>query len=125
MAPRPLQGSAHRYFSTGTKIRVAQGVSGSVVDKGSLRVFVPYLTQGVKHGLQDAGIRQVRDIRRMLAEGTIRFEVRSPAAQVRGTPLPLACQRRFPEPLTVSPLCRAVRGRHPRAVLLRKETYVR
>jgi len=78
------KGSAQRYFSTGTKIRVAQGVSGSVVDKGSLKVYVPYLVQGVKHGLQDAGIRSVRDIPRLQEEGSLRFELRSGAAQHEG-----------------------------------------
>jgi hypothetical protein len=32
--------------------------------------------------LHDAGVRSVADIPRMRAEGGIRFEVRSPAAQV-------------------------------------------
>ena len=45
--------SKQRYFATGSEsIKVAQGVSGSVKDKGSLTRYIPYLSTGTKHGFQ-------------------------------------------------------------------------
>lgn len=63
---------------------MAQGVSGAVVDKGSLRRYLPYIIQGVKHGLQDVGVRSVADLSGMAASGALRFELRSAAAQREG-----------------------------------------
>lgn len=76
--------SASRYFSEGERIKVAQGVSGSVMDKGSIHKYVPYLMQGLKHGLQDLGQRSVLHTHQALAQGEVRFERRSPAAQQEG-----------------------------------------
>jgi len=76
--------SASRYFSDSERIRVAQGVSGAVMDKGSLHQYLPYLIQGVKHGLQDMGCKSVSILHERLASGQLRFERRSPAAQQEG-----------------------------------------
>merc|ERR1719454_2782232 len=60
------KGSDDRYFGAAAVVKVAQGVSGSVQDKGSLRNYVPYLVQGVKHGLQDIGAPSADELRKQL-----------------------------------------------------------
>lgn len=78
------KGSDDRYFGTATVLKVAQGVSGTVQDKGSLHQYVPYLVQGLKHGLQDIGTSSLEALREQLTSGNLRFELRSPAAQREG-----------------------------------------
>lgn len=80
------QGSEKRYVwdDSVTAVKVAQGVSGAVQDKGTLRRYIPYLMQGVRHGLQDAGCKSVSEAREKLYADKLRFEIRSPAAQKEG-----------------------------------------
>ncbi len=77
-------GGSKRYFAEDTKIKVAQGVSGSVVDKGSLQDYVPYLLMGLKHSFQDMGARNMGQLHEYLDSGALRFEIRSVSAQAEG-----------------------------------------
>lgn len=77
-------GGARRYMSEDSNIKVAQGVSGSVVARGSLLSFIPYIIQGVKQAFQDFGVKSIKDAHKALASGNIRMEKRSPSAQVEG-----------------------------------------
>lgn len=78
------KGSDDRYFGSSTSVKVAQGVSGTVQDKGSLHSYVPYLVQGIKHGMQDLGKKSLEQLNDALTSGDLRFELRSPAAQREG-----------------------------------------
>ncbi|KAJ2802904.1 inosine-5'-monophosphate dehydrogenase [Coemansia guatemalensis] len=77
-------GSQARYFSESDKVKVAQGVTGAVVDKGSIKQFIPYLITGLQHSLQDMGVPSLPELWTLVNDGTVRFERRSAAAQLEG-----------------------------------------
>ena len=73
-----------RYLANGTDVKVAQGVSGEVVSKGSIKRHIPYLVSGVKHGLQNIGVKNVNELHNNLYTNNIRMEIRSFQAQHEG-----------------------------------------
>jgi IMP dehydrogenase len=60
------------------------GVSGSIVDKGSVLRFLPYLETGLRHGCQDVGVRSLDALRSGMYGGRVRFERRTTSAQLEG-----------------------------------------
>lgn len=44
-------------------MKVAQGVAGSVIDRGSVTKFIPYRFTGVQHSLQDIGVMDLGALR--------------------------------------------------------------
>ncbi|PAN09423.1 hypothetical protein PAHAL_2G022200 [Panicum hallii] len=78
------KGSDARYLGDTLKLKVAQGVVGSVADKGSVLRFIPYTMQAVKQGFQDLGASSLRSAHDLLQSESLRLEVRTGAAQVEG-----------------------------------------
>jgi len=77
-------GSDTRYLADASKLKVAQGVSGTVVDKGPVARMVPYLIHGCKQGFQDLGVESLAKAAEARAGGAMRLEARTGAAQKEG-----------------------------------------
>jgi IMP dehydrogenase len=78
------KGSETRYHSDTQAIKIAQGVSGTVRDKGSVYGIVPFLVQAAKQGFQDLGSRSVTEARQRLYSGEQTLEARTNAALKEG-----------------------------------------
>ncbi len=77
-------GGKKRYMVENESILVTQGVSGAVVDRGSLLRLVPYYAQGLFQAFQDIGVKNVPDLHNLLYSGKLRMQLRSVSAQAEG-----------------------------------------
>jgi IMP dehydrogenase len=86
MERKDAKGAAmSRYFHNEMdKLRVAQGVSGSIADKGSVLRFLPYLEIGLQHSCQDLGVRSLDELRGKIYNRKLRFMKRTHSAQLEG-----------------------------------------
>jgi IMP dehydrogenase len=78
------KGGGKRYLYGDKGIKVAQGVSGLVVDKGSMLDLVPYIVQSLRQSLQDFGHRSLSELHQALESDELRFERRTHSAQREG-----------------------------------------
>ncbi|KAF7233708.1 hypothetical protein EG68_11634 [Paragonimus skrjabini miyazakii] len=76
--------SQARYYNEAQRIKVAQGVSGSIMDRGSVHQLVPYLVAGVQHGMQQVGTSSLAHLVQMTTTSLSRFEHRISSAQMEG-----------------------------------------
>jgi len=78
------KGSEARYHSDTQSLKIAQGVSGTVKDKGTIKRTVPHLVQAAKQGFQDLGVKDIKGAREALYSGMMKMECRTGAAQHEG-----------------------------------------
>jgi IMP dehydrogenase len=74
------RGSGGTKAAAQTGVKVAQGISSAVVDKGSVTSLIPYLLNGVRHGLQKAGTADIATLHNCLHSGDVRLALQSTKA---------------------------------------------
>lgn len=79
------RGGGKRYGYSDREVKVAQGVSGLVVDKGSMFDLVPYIVQSLRQSLQDVGVRSITAFHDAIANNEVFYEQRSASAQREGS----------------------------------------
>ncbi|OED34726.1 IMP dehydrogenase [PVC group bacterium (ex Bugula neritina AB1)] len=77
-------GGDKRYLNETAKIKVTQGVSGAVADRGSLYKLIPYYAQGLKQALQDIGLKNLKSLHQALYNEHLRMERRTLSSQKEG-----------------------------------------
>ncbi|MFQ3548804.1 MAG: IMP dehydrogenase [Armatimonadota bacterium] len=80
-----VAGGGKRYLNENDEVIVPQGVTGTVVDRGSLVDYLPYLVKGLQQSMQDMGYRDIKSLHNALYSNELRFEQRTPAAQAEGS----------------------------------------
>ncbi|PBJ69326.1 putative inosine-5'-monophosphate dehydrogenase [Trypanosoma cruzi] len=76
--------SGKRYLSEKETVQVAQGVSGTVLDKGSVTKLLAYIHKGLQQSAQDIGEISFDAVREKMYGGQVLFNRRSPIAQMEG-----------------------------------------
>ena len=77
-------GSAVRYGTESSVLRVPEGVSGMVPSRGSVHDWVPCLMQGVRQGIHKMGHRSLRDLEDKRQANLLELERRSESAKREG-----------------------------------------
>jgi len=78
------RGSAVRYGTEQSQVRVPEGVSGLVPSKGSISSWIPYLTQGIRQGLHKIGAQNIGQLHKLLVLNQLELERRSDSAKKEG-----------------------------------------
>ncbi len=76
--------SAERYLNDKNAVKFAQGVSGTVADKGSIKNLLPFLSEALRHSMQDVGAASLQQLAYYRENEALRFEWRTSAAQGEG-----------------------------------------
>lgn len=54
-------------------MKVVQGVSGLIIDRGSVLGFLPYIQCGLRHSCQDIGVRSLTELRYVFGNQLMTF----------------------------------------------------